>query len=37
LKHMFGGGTSAYKQSKNAIMKKINRRALELVKKHQRK
>lgn len=31
LKQMFGGGTSAYKQSKNAIMKKINRRALELV------
>jgi len=31
LKHMLGGGTSAYKQSKNAIMKKINRRALELV------
>jgi hypothetical protein len=31
LKHMLGGGTSAYKQSKNVIMKKINRRALELV------
>ena len=31
LKHMFGGGTSAYKQSKSIIMKKINRRASELV------
>ena len=35
LKHMFGGGTDAYKQSKNTIMKRINRRASELLKKHQ--
>ena len=35
LKHMFGGGTTAYKQSKSMIMKRIHRRASELVKKHQ--
>jgi hypothetical protein len=35
LKHMFGGGTTAYKQSKSLIMKRIHRRASELVKKHQ--
>lgn len=32
LKHMFGGGNKeAYKQSKNKIMKRMNRRASELV------
>jgi hypothetical protein len=31
LKHMFGGGSDEYKQSKNKIMKHINRRAVELV------
>jgi hypothetical protein len=31
LNHVLGCGSSSYKQSKNVIMKKINRRALELV------
>ena len=31
LKHMFGGGSDEYKQSKNKIMKHINRRASQLV------
>jgi hypothetical protein len=34
LKHMFGGGSDAYKLSKNKIMKHINRRASQLVKHH---
>lgn len=34
LKHMFGGG-KLYKQSKTIIMKRINKRANELVRKHQ--
>ena len=34
LKHMFGGGSDEYKQSKNKIMKHINRRASQLVKHH---